>query len=571
MRVRIAPRVARLYNGMTMDISRDEAPLGNGSDSQTGPMEEASLEEARRLLTFLGEIAGSMRNARDAGALLDEVYRAAHSLKGELDQAALPGIVRTARLVQDVVRAVRAGRIPAGAEVGSMLSFAARGALDSLEAHVAGAPDPGAGESGARALEALLAQPPHSVEGSGAQAALELTRVDARRLRAAREAASESGAAAASVARTAEESVALLSGLRALAAQQERGAQELLEAIPSGLAAAARGQPTTSIAGELSGRVAALGRIASEFEESFSSFAVRLREAARKADRASAAAREAAARIGSVRLAALFAGFPRLVRRHALKLTFPVETIVDMHDLEIDAALADTVATAMNRCARASLDSEMKQSRGTGRKTRARARQLQLQAAAEEDDVRVSLHHHGRVSSKEKLEETLAGLRARLERKGIGFQIDAENGEDAVFSLRAPRPRGQEILGGSYILGRAGESLYAISIDEVVKCIAAPPPGQEYLSGNEKLHVMTIVGTDVPQAGVVVSAGGRKAVLLFDKLEGEERLTPAPIDYAGARTPGIAAAAARADGAVALIIDVASFISAPRADRKRKR
>jgi chemotaxis protein histidine kinase CheA len=79
-----------------------------------------------------------------------------------------------------------------------------------------------------------------------------------------------------------------------------------------------------------------------------------------------------------------------------------------------------------------------------------------------------------------------------------------------------------------------------------------------------------MAGTVVPRAGVVVSAGGRKAVLLFDKLEGEERLTPAPIEYAGAKTPGMAAAATRADGDVALIIDVASYISAPRADRKRK-
>ncbi len=309
---RIAPLITRLYYGIAMDFPREDAPPGDGTDSRTGPMEEASLDEARRLLTFLAESAGSLRKTRDPGAVLDEAYRAAHSLKGELDQAVMPGVVRIARLVQDVVRAVRAGRIPAGAEVGSMLDFAARGALEFLEAHVAGAPDSGACESAARALETLLAQPARlqDAEGSGGQAGLVLTRVDARRLRAAQAAAGESGAAAALAARTAEESLALLSGLRTLAAQQERGVRELLEAIPGGLAAAARGQPTTSIAGELSARVAAFGRIASEFEESFSGFTARLREAAKKGERASAAAREAAARIGSVRLAALFAGFP---------------------------------------------------------------------------------------------------------------------------------------------------------------------------------------------------------------------------------------------------------------------
>jgi chemotaxis protein histidine kinase CheA len=557
---------------MTMDVSREEAPLGNGSDSRTGPMEEASLEEARRLLAFLAESTGSLRNARDASAVLDEAYRAAHSLKGELDQAAMPGVVRIARLIQDIVRAVRAGRIPAGAEVGSMLSFAARGALDSLEAHVAGAPDSGACESASRALETLLAQPasPYPAEASGAKTGLVLTRVDARRLRAAQEASIESGAAAASVARAAEESLALLTALRALAAQQERGARELLDAIPGGLAAAARGQPTTSIAGELSGRVAALGRMTSEFEESFSGFAARLREAAKKGERAFAAAREATARIGRVRLAALFAGFPRLVRRHALKLSITVEIVVDVHECEIDATLADIVATTMNRCARASLVAELKRSKSRGKKTPTHGSRFQLQAAAEGDEVRVSLQLHGRAASKEKLEEALSDLRPRLERKGIRFQIDSENAESALFTLKVPRPRGQGNLDGSFILGRAGDSLYAIAVDEVVKCIVAPPPGQEYASGSEKLQVMSMAGTVVPRAGVVVSAGGRKAVLLFDKLEGEERLTPAPIEYAGARTPGMAAAATRADGDVALIIDVASYISAPRADRKRK-
>ncbi len=96
------------------------------------------------------------------------------------------------------------------------------------------------------------------------------------------------------------------------------------------------------------------------------------------------------------------------------------------------------------------------------------------------------------------------------------------------------------------------------------------PPGQEYISGSEKLQVIAAPGGDVPHAGVVVSAGGLNAVLVFDKLEGEGRLAPAAIDYAGARTPGIAAAAARADGEVALIIDVASYIAAATTARKRR-
>ena len=98
-----------------MDFSNAEAPPDNSRDTQ-GPMEEISLDEARRLLTFLAESTDSLRHTNDAGSLPDETYRAAHSLKGELDQAGIPGVVRIARLVQDVVRAVRAGRIPPRAD-----------------------------------------------------------------------------------------------------------------------------------------------------------------------------------------------------------------------------------------------------------------------------------------------------------------------------------------------------------------------------------------------------------------------------------------------------------------------
>jgi chemotaxis protein histidine kinase CheA len=559
---------------MTMDFPGNLAAPEGGSTTREGPMEETSLDEARRLLRFLADNADSLRHAQDAGSLLDETYRAAHSLKGELEQAGMPGVVRIARLVQDVVRAVRAGRIPPLAKVGSMLSLAARSALDSLEAHVAGTPDPGAWQSAARTLETLLAQPAllPSVEGPEAPERQVRVAVDARRLRQAQEAAAEAGAAAASVARTAEESLTLLSGLRALAARQERGARELLDAIPAGLAAAARSQPTTSIAGELSARVAARGGITSEFEESFSSFASRLREAAKKGERVAAAAADAASRTGSIRLATLFAGFERLVRRHAPKSSAPVRIAVDMHDFEIRAALADTVVSTMKRCARVLLDAQLTRPPSSGKRAPVHENSLQLQAAAEGDEVRVSLHYHGRVNTKEKLQETLSGVLVQLEHEGIEGSIEHEDGAGVVFSLKVPDPRALGSSSGSFILGRAGESLYAIPVSAVVKCIAAPAPGEDYSLGEEKVRVIPMAGTGAPRAGVVVNAaGGSKAVLLFDKLEGEERLTPAPIDYAGARTPGIGSAAPRLDGAVALIVDVASYVSAARPDRPRKR
>lgn len=573
-----------------MDISRVETPLETGRDSRTGILEEVSIEEARRQLRFLAESMDALRNTADARVLLDEAYRAAHVVKGELDQAGMPDVARIARLVQEVVRAVRAGRISAGAELGSLLSSAARRALDSLEAHVTGSPDSGASESAGVELEYLLARPPRfrPAEEPGAEGTLVLTRVDARRLQTALDASSESGAAAASVARAAEESVALLEGLRTLAGQQEHGTRELLDAIPSALAAAARGQPTTGIAGGLSGRVAALGKIASEFEESFSRFAARLREAAQKGERASAAAGEATSRIGSVLLATLFDGFPRLVLRRARKLPLPVEVVVDTRALEIDASMAEIVRTAINRSALASLNPDGKRPRNAGRKaaraslrhsSASRRCRLSLQARADAGEglILVQLLYEGRVSSKAELERALEGIRTRLQRKKIPFQIELKKRGRAVFSLRLPQPLTQGMLSGSFMLGRAGDILYAISADAVEEAIVVPPSGSDFMWKGEKLLVTSMGGSKSPHAGVVVSVGGQRAVLLFEQLEGEERLYSTSIEYTQTRPPGIVAAAARADGSVALIIDVLSYLPVksttgkPGAARARKR
>jgi chemotaxis protein histidine kinase CheA len=133
------------------------------------------------------------------------------------------------------------------------------------------------------------------------------------------------------------------------------------------------------------------------------------------------------------------------------------------------------------------------------------------------------------------------------------------------------------MLSGSFMLGRAGDSLYAISADAVEEAIVAPPSGADYMWKGIKLPVTSMGGSESPHAGVVVSAGGRRAVLLFEQLEGEERLYSTSIESSQSRPTGIVAAAARADGSVALIIDVSSYLPVksatgrPGAARARKR
>jgi chemotaxis protein histidine kinase CheA len=564
-----------------MDDSHEQRAPDTAAERATGVLNEDSVEEARLQLAFLEEGMGALRETPDAHALMDEAYRAAHSLKGALEQAELPHVVRIARLVQEVVRAARAGRLSVSAEMGSLISAAARGARESLEARVAGSPDSGAAESAAVALESLLARPaqPRDTADASQRGSLVLTRVDARRLHAAIETARDTVSASASFARSEEDAAALLSEFRTAAGRQEQASRELLDAIPGGLAAAARGQPTTGIAGELAGRVAAFGRITADVEESLLRFAARLREAAQKGARAAAAASGALGRIGGVHLASLFAGFPRLMRRYAQKLRRAVDVVVDTGVVEIDASLAALVATAVNRCGRAFLDQVQQRPRRTRKGGAPGAVRLLLQASVAPGEVLVKLVHEGHPLARERLEKSLEDLRGRLGKKGITFELETNPGERSLVLLKVPRPRGPGLLAESFILGRAGDYLYAIPASSIEECVAALPAGTEYLMRGERLPIVSMGGSAATGAGVVVRAEETKVVLLFDSLEGEENLSPAPIEYAAAQAPGIAAAAARADGSVALILDVASYLSAKRAPanaahtrpRKRKR
>jgi hypothetical protein len=173
---------------------------------------------------------------------------------------------------------------------------------------------------------------------------------------------------------------------------------------------------------------------------------------------------------------------------------------------------------------------------------------LKARADAEEGLIQVELLFAGRAPSKAQLEMALAGIRSRLQHKKIPFRIELKKGGGAVYSLTLPRPVTQGLLNGSYILGRAGDSLYAISADAVEEAIAAPPSDSHYMWKGERLPVTSMGGSKSPHAGVVVSAGGQRAVLLFEQLEGEERLYSASIEHAETQPTGVVATAARADG-----------------------
>ena len=83
-----------------------ELPDGGFSIESLG---EDTAENARQQLSLLEKSLGSAREPAETAALLDEAYRAAHSLKSAVDSRRMPNVDRLARRVQDVVRATRSG------------------------------------------------------------------------------------------------------------------------------------------------------------------------------------------------------------------------------------------------------------------------------------------------------------------------------------------------------------------------------------------------------------------------------------------------------------------------------
>jgi chemotaxis protein histidine kinase CheA len=123
----------------------------------------------------------------------------------------------------------------------------------------------------------------------------------------------------------------------------------------------------------------------------------------------------------------------------------------------------------------------------------------------------------------------------------------------------------------SYMVASAAEILYAIPISVIQECIAVPVSAKNHTCGAEEVPVVRVSESRSATAGIVVLAGDGKAVLVFDTVVGEESLMPSPAEYAGAPEPGIIAAAARADGGVALVLDVASYVSALRPEKKKRK
>ena len=543
----------------------DELPDGGFSIESLG---EDAVENAQHQLALLEKSLGASRDLAEAPALLDEAYRAAHTLKSAIDARRMPNVDRLARRVQDIVRATRTGSLAVTPELGSVLASVARIARDALDSVSGGGSEPLSASSAAATLEEMLAHPgAWTVPAAFSGAPVLWARVEAARLVAAGEAAGDARAASAAFARAAEDSASIEERYRSALAAHELAVIGLREALPAGLGRVARGEPAASVAAELAGMLSALSVNASALEQSLSQSAVAVREAALLGTRAAERAETAFGSLRSVRLDALLEDLPRLARRTARSAGRIVEVVQEPTNLEVDAARAETVGALTKSCVRAMIGLSRTRGRNPRRGAEVRAARLSIIARAAGEDLSVRIELAGGAPDTEQLEGALGAVQRRLAREGGTLEVESRNGESASVILTLRSAAAVMSRFAEFILARAGDTWYAILASSVVECIEAGMSMGDYMLEGARLPTLRMNDTLDPREGVVVKTPRGGAVLLFDVVGGREIALQTMGGNDAEAISGVSGSVRRPDGSSARLVDLAVLLPAPVPER----
>ena len=506
------------------------------------------------------EKTGAAKDPADVAAAFDDPL---HGLEGPpgnpLDEA--PNVSRIAAQVQALVLATRSGAVSLGPALPVLLRTAARAARESLEAARKGKREPSAAREAADALESFLsgapATPASVPPGDGP---VHFEKVEKRRLEAARSALLAAGPAVSALTRALDEAAALGDAVRGLTTQRLALTAELLASIPEGLAAAARGEPVTSIAGDLAGRFGRLSTLLSEGEESFSRLTTRMRQSGETGIRAAESIGAAVRRLDRVGLADVLHGLRAVADAAARAASREVSTEVDLGVLEIEVALAPLARAAAVQCVRA-LCARSRTPRkpaatatGKGKPSRkAPATPLLLTVHAEETPggARVVFRLRGSPGRAAFLQSQLRSLAERLGSHGCALKIERTKGNDSSVSISFPAIQDGRNADPGFLIVKARGVLHAIPSGVVEECVAAEKTGEPYVRGGKKLRSMALGDPARAGSAVVVRKGAtERLVIVVDELVGEETLRIAE-GKKGSPRAGI-----RADGSRALIVDL---------------
>jgi hypothetical protein len=539
---------------MIMDDERDD---GGFSIESLG---EDTAENARHQLALLEKSLGSSADSTGSPALLDEAYRAAHSLKSAIDARRMPNVDRLARRVQDVVRATRSGTLAVTKDLGSVLSSVARIARDALDAVTSGNAEPLSASTAAAALEEMLEHPGTWIAPVALSAQpFRWAKVEAGRLGAAGDAAGEAQAAAAAFVRAAASSADLAERLRSALDAHDQAVKNLREIIPGALATAARAESTATVAAQLAEFVSAVRLNRTDFDDAVAQSVAAVREAAVVGTRAAERAETAFSTLRGVRLDALLEDLPPVAHRGGRDSGREVVFAHEPTNVEIDAARAEEVVSLLKGCVHALAGLQTPRRR---RAAGAHPTQLSLFARAAGHDLYLRFALDGGAPREEQLNAALAQIRKRIERGGGGLEAETRTGDSASLLLTIRSAAIVTSRSAEFVFARAGDTWYALPASAVVECIEAGLSIQEYELDGVRPATLRMNDTREPRQGIAVRTPRGGALLLFDAIGASEGALQTTGTGDSGGMAGISGSVRRPDGSTALLVDLEVLLPA---------
>ena len=549
---------------MIMDIERPDDGFSLES------LGENPRESARSQLAVLEKSLESCREPAQTAALIDEVYRAAHSLKSAVDPMRMPNVDRLARRIQDVVGLARSGSLAVTLDLGAVLASIARVARDALEAPEG--PEPLSAASAAATLEEMLEHPgAWSAPPGFLNRPFNWSKVEAGRLDAAGEAARTARSAFSAFQRAASESTEVVERFRSALVEHQRALEALREVIPRAMGAAARGEPTASTAAELGETVSRLAGLASDLDLPLSRTASAVKEAAVQGGRAADTAEAAFTSLACVRLDALMEDLPGVVRRAAKAAGIPVELVQEPTNVEVIASRAETVRGLVTRCVRAVVAAlppagkpgRSRGSRGSRSRGGSRGARLSLFARSAGDSLYLRIALAGVTPNAQELKDAIAALQRRVGKEGAGMEAEAKKGEGASILLTIRSAAAATSRTAEFLFARAGGAWYAVPSSSVVECIDGGMSMPEYILDGVRLPTLRMNDTRDPRLAVVVKTPRGGAVLLFDEVGTRETGLQTAGTGEAPHIAGIAGSVRRPDGSSSMLLDLSVLLPVP--------
>jgi two-component system chemotaxis sensor kinase CheA len=339
-----------------------------------------------------------------------------------------------------------------------------------------------------------------------------------------------------------------------------------------------------------------------------------LADAAEKVARHTRDLRQIVMSIRMVPISFILGRFPRVVRETATKLGKQVELRLSGEETELDKTIVERIVDPLTHLVRNAVDHgieppeeriaagkpaqgrlELIASHRSGnivieviddgrgldrRKLIAKARRNGIEIADDAPDKEVwdLIFAPGFSTASQVTEISGRGVGMDVVRRNVAelggnITIDSEPGAGMRVTINLPLTLA--ILDGLTVL--VGRSTFVVPIANVVSSLQPTPEIVKRLpDGNEavyfhdawiplrRLHRIFRIADALgdPQQGivVVVESGGRRAALLVDALEAQQQLVIKSIETNFRKTPGIAGATVIDNGAIALIIDVLTFV-----------